>query len=96
MKKLILFITVILLYSCDDSQEIIVEDVNQPIIKYVEKTYSHEFKKNEIVYLKPDSIPCYVRFRNDSSYDLISLSEKSLFQKKTYVDTTLIFPKRLK
>ena len=99
MKKLLLFVAVVLLYSCNNSQEVVIEDTSKPIVKYVNKSYSHDFEDNEIVYLKPDSLPCFVNNKgSDHTYELYSLSKESLFNRydNGEIDTTLIFPKRLK
>jgi hypothetical protein len=97
MKKLLTFLLLILLFSCKHSEEVIVENVEKPK-EQSNKSYTHEFAENEIVYLKPDSIPCAVYSkRNSDSYDLIILSGKTKLELGgVYIDTSLIFPKRLK
>jgi hypothetical protein len=98
MKTLFLLPFILLSISCNNTEEVIVENVEKPTQR-LNKSYSHEFEENEIVYLKPDSIPCFVDYKDGShSYELISLDRNSLFQEfnSGTIDTTLIFSKRLK
>ena len=97
MKTLFLLPFILLSISCNNTEEVIVENVEKPT-QQLNKSYTHEFAENEIVYLKPDSIPCAVYSkRNSDSYDLIILSGKTKLETGgVYIDTSLIFPKRLK
>jgi hypothetical protein len=98
MKTLFLLPFILLSISCNNTEEVIVENIEKPT-QQLNKSYSHEFADNEIVYLKPDSIPCFVSYKDGShSYALVSLDKNSLFQEsnRNGIDTTLIFPKRLK
>ena len=98
MKKLLTLLTLLLLSSCYNTEEVVVQDIEKPT-QQLNKSYTHDFADNEIVYLKPDSIPCFVNYKDGShSYELTSLDKSSLFIQYEHgtIDTTLIFPKRLK
>ena len=98
MKTLFLLPFILLSISCNNTEEVIVENVEKPT-QQLNKSYTHDFADNEIVYLKPDSIPCFVDYKDGShSYELTSLDKSSLFIQYEHgtIDTTLIFPKRLK
>lgn len=99
MKKLLLIIFSLSLINCNESKKILVTKENSKPDTYIKKTWSHEFEENEIVYLKPDSIPCFVDYKHDNNhYELISLDKNSLFNSfnNGTIDTCLIFPKKIK
>lgn len=98
MKNLLFIIFSLLLINCKEAKKIPVTKENSKPDTYVKKTWSHEFEENEIVYLKPDSIPCAIDYKDNctNSYRLIILRNNPSLEPSILIDTSLIFPKKIK